>query len=67
MLEINEICIFNNFPSQIIFTLLVSSATCRTAKKYREMVESARLSQADYPMYNLIAPNGKYKYLNMIQ
>lgn len=49
----------NIFFPQIFLIFLLNSATCRTAKKFREMPDTARLSQADYPQYNIIAPNGK--------
>jgi hypothetical protein len=45
---------------QIIFVAVsVNYATCRTAKDYREMPEAAaRQSQAQFPSYNLHAPDG---------
>lgn len=50
----------NRFVSlQIICVVFVQYATCRTAKDFREIPETAgRLSQADYPSYNIIAPEG---------
>lgn len=41
---------------------LSSYATGRTAKDFREMPEAARLSQAEYPSYNILAPNGPGTY-----
>lgn len=53
-----------NFLRQIFHLALISYATCRTAKQVREMPESAaRLSQAQYPAYNIREPNGNAKFI----
>lgn len=38
---------------------LVNYALCRTAKEFREFPQYARLSNAEYPSYNIVSPDGK--------
>lgn len=45
---------------QVILVNFLGYATCRTARQFREIPEAAaRLTHAEFPYYNIMAPDGK--------
>ncbi|KAL7050657.1 hypothetical protein ACKWTF_004165 [Chironomus riparius] len=47
----------------VILVNFLSYATCRTARQFREIPEAAaRLTHAEYPYYNIMAPDGPGTY-----
>ncbi|CRL00059.1 CLUMA_CG013345, isoform A [Clunio marinus] len=62
LFNINLVNVTDMIQRLVFGLLLVNYATCRTSRSFRDFPETARLSQAQYPSYNIISPNGPGTY-----